>query len=209
MSTHSCKIVIVDYGMGNIRSVVNAFEYLQASVLVTNDPKKLIDAEAIVIPGQGAIRDCMANLEKYHLIETLREQVMEKKKPYLGICLGLQVLGDKSFEGGEYKCLGWIKGKVQKIKPKDLKIPHLGWNDVRISKPSPLFNDFNGRGCFYFAHSYILFPQDKSVVTAITDYGGELPVAVQKDNIMGVQFHPEKSQLDGLKLLKNFIKLLC
>lgn len=200
------KIAIVDYGMGNIRSVVNAFEYLQANVLVTNDPGKLADAMGIVIPGQGAIRDCMVNLKKFHLIEALHEQVRVKRKPYLGICLGLQVLGDVSYEGGEYKCLGWIKGKVQKIQPEGLKIPHLGWNDVRIVRPTPLFTDFTEQGCFYFAHSYILYPDDNSIVTAITDYGGEFPVAIAKNNIMGVQFHPEKSQLDGLKLLQNFLK---
>ena len=202
------KIAIVDYGMGNLRSVVNAFTFVGARVKVTNNPKELAKAAGVVVPGQGAIRDCVANLHKLNLVKALREEVIQKHKPYLGICLGLQVLGDISFEGGEFECLGWIEGEVKLIKPKGLKVPHLGWNEVNILHSSPLFEGLSDKECFYFAHSYILWPNDKSVVVATTDYGEELPVAIHKKNVMAVQFHPEKSQGAGLKLIKNFINFV-
>lgn len=202
------NIVIVDYGMGNVRSVVNAFEYLGAKPIVSGDPKRLAYADGIVVPGQGAVRDCMANLVRHDLVKALHEQVIDQKKPYLGICLGMQVLGEVSFEGGEFACLGWIKGSVKKIQPQGLKVPHLGWNDIRVTRDSPLFVDLPTPACFYFAHSYVLHPDDTTVVTATTDYGGEFSVALQKDNILAVQFHPEKSQKDGLQLLRNFVKLV-
>lgn len=203
-------IAIVDYGMGNTRSVVNAFEFIGAKAKLTERASDLNQAVAIVIPGQGAFRDCIKCLKENKFIEVLKEQVVQKKKPYLGICLGMQILGEKSFEGGEFSGLGWIKGIVKKIEPKDkqLKVPHLGWNEVRLTQKTPLWTGLPGKPCFYFAHSYVLYPDDDRVVAATTDYGGEFPVAIQKDKIMAIQFHPEKSQQEGLQLLRNFVQMI-
>ena len=203
------KIVIVDYGMGNLRSVVNAFEYVGAKVKLSSQAKDLKQADGIVVPGQGAFRDCIKCLRDNKFVEALNEVVIENKKPYLGICLGLQILGEKSFEGGEFAGLGWIRGTVKKIEPKDgLKVPHLGWNEIRIKRQTDLLKGIPDKTCFYFAHSFVLYPEDAQVVVTTTDYGGEFPVAVQKDNIIAVLFHPEKSQQAGLLLIKNFIGLV-
>lgn len=204
------KIVIVDYGMGNLRSVVNAFDYLGANVSLSSRPQDLGRCQAVVVPGQGAFRDCLINLRRQRLTRELERQVIEQRKPYLGICLGMQILGSKSFEGGEHAGLNWIAGEVKLLQPKNklYKIPHLGWNDVKITKTHPLFSGLSDTPCFYFAHSYVLYPKSSEVVTAITDYGGELPVALAQNNIMAVQFHPEKSQQDGLQLLRNFMGMI-
>lgn len=203
------EIIIVDYGMGNLRSVVNAFEYIGAKVKLSTLAEDLKQADGIVVPGQGAFRDCIKCLRDNKFVETLNEEVIQKQKPYLGICLGMQILGEKSFEGGEFAGLGWIKGVVKKIEPQGgLKIPHLGWNEIRIKRQTDLLKGIPDKTCFYFAHSFVLYPEDAQVVVATTDYGGEFPVALQKDNITAVQFHPEKSQQAGLELIKNFIGLV-
>ncbi len=201
-------IAIVDYGMGNVKSVVNAFEFVGARVKLINKASDLSQAGAIVVPGQGAFRDCIKCLQENKFVEALNEQVTRKGKPYLGICLGMQILGERSFEGGEFTGLGWIKGVAKKIKPQRLKVPHLGWNEIKIKRQVDLLKNIANNACFYFAHSFLLYPDDPQVVVATTDYGGELPVVIAKDNVMAVQFHPEKSQQEGLQLLRNFVKLV-
>lgn len=202
-------IAIVDYGMGNVRSVVNAFEFVGIKAKLTDKPSDLSQADAVVVPGQGAFRDCIKCLQENKFVAALNEQVRQQKKPYLGICLGMQILGDKSFEGGEFAGLGWIKGVVKKIQPQqNLKVPHLGWNEVRLKRQVELFKDIPDKACFYFAHSFILYPDDPKVAAATTDYGGEFPVALAQENIMAVQFHPEKSQQEGLQLLRNFVQMI-
>lgn len=195
--------------MGNIRSVMNAFNLLEEKLEITDDPKKLSQAEAIILPGVGAFSDGMKNLRQKGLIEVLEKEVIEKKKPYLGICLGLEFLAKKSFEGGEHEGLGWIDGVVTRIIPNDstLKIPHMGWNDTTIVKTGGLLNELDNP-IFYYLHSYYLKVDnaEKDVITSTCDYGG-IPIiaTVQKNNIYAVQFHPEKSQTTGIKLLKNFL----
>jgi len=202
-------LAIIDYGMGNIRSVMNAFNLLEEKLEITDDPKKLSQAEAIILPGVGAFSDGMKNLRQKGLIEVLEKEVIEKKKPYLGICLGLEFLAKKSFEGGEHEGLGWIDGVVTRIIPNDstLKIPHMGWNDTTIVKTGGLLNELDNP-IFYYLHSYYLKVDnaEKDVITSTCDYGG-IPIiaTVQKNNIYAVQFHPEKSQTTGIKLLKNFL----
>lgn len=195
--------------MGNLRSVVNAFEYVGAKVKLSSQANDLKQADGIVVPGQGAFRDCIKCLRANKFVEALTEAVIEHQKPYLGICLGLQILAEKSFEGGEFMGLGWIKGVVRKIEPRtNLKVPHLGWNEIKIKRKIELFSGLSANPCFYFAHSFVLYPENAKVAVAMTDYGGEFPVAVQKDKIMAVLFHPEKSQHEGLQLIKNFVELV-
>lgn len=204
-------IVIIDYGAGNLRSVYNAFEVIGQSPLVTNNPLDLNKASAIVLPGVGAFGDGMASLRRLNLIEHLNEEVIVKKKPYLGICLGLQFLAQKSTEIGQHRGLGWINGTVELIKPKsrEFHIPHIGWNDLIINKPSPLFTEIENP-IFYFVHSYHLQPDTDflDVVSSTVWHGVLVTASVQYDNIFGVQFHPEKSQESGLKLLENFVKFI-
>ena len=205
-------IAIVDYGAGNLRSVFNAFEAIGQRAQVTSDPADLKHADAIVLPGVGAFNTGMENLEKAGFVDALNEEVKEKGKPYLGICLGMQFLADVGLEHRARRGLGWIKSTVRALEPNDtaFRVPHMGWNDVQIKQESPLFNNLEDRPIFYFLHSYDLAP-DKSethVVTATCWHGQVITAAVQKDNIFGVQFHPEKSQGSGLNLLRNFVKLI-
>jgi glutamine amidotransferase len=205
-------IAIIDYGAGNLRSVVNAFEAIGQEPRVTRDPADLAGASAIVLPGVGAFGDGMKTLRHLHLVEALNEQVLGHKKPYLGICLGLQFLARESSEHGAHAGLGWIAGSVQKIVPRDngYRIPHMGWNDIQISRPSPLFEGLEAEPTFYFLHSYHLVVAEewRQVVTATCWHGTAIIASVQKDNIHAVQFHPEKSQRNGLTVLENFVKLL-
>jgi glutamine amidotransferase len=203
-------IAIIDYGMGNVQSVSNAFSLLGESVKITSEPIDLKEAKAIVLPGVGAFSDGLENLRKRNLLPVLEEQVLDKKKPYLGICLGLQFLAEKSYEGGEYDGFGWVKGKVIKLDPstENLKIPHMGWNDTTIIKKGGLLKEIM-EPVFYYLHSYFLDvdPSENNVITSICNYGNnKITATLQKDNIYAVQFHPEKSQLTGLKLLKNFLE---
>jgi len=203
-------LAIVDYGMGNIRSVSNAFDLLGEEVIVTDEAKKLSEAEAIILPGVGAFYDGMKNLVQKGLVKVLEKEVIEKKKPYLGICLGLEFLAQKSFEGGEHEGLGWIKGVITEIKPNDpsLKIPHMGWNDTKILQKGGLLKDLENP-TFYYLHSYYFNVDevDQNTITSSCDYGGiPITATVQKENIYAVQFHPEKSQTTGIKLLKNFLE---
>ena len=203
-------LAIVDYGMGNVGSLYNALSLLYEDVKLTDDPSILSKSDAIVVPGVGAFSDGMTNLRKKGLIDVLNKEVIEKNKPYLGICLGLQFLADKSFEGGEHDGFGWIKGTVKKLQSnsKNIRVPQMGWNDTKILKSEGLFNEIQ-KPTFYFLHSYFLEvdESEKKYVTSVCDYGGNMITAtLQKKNIYAVQFHPEKSQSTGLKLLKNFIE---
>jgi len=205
-------IAIIDYGAGNLRSVVNAFEAIGQNPRVTGDPGDLAGAAAIVLPGVGAFGDGMKTLRRMRLVDALQEQVLGKKKPYLGICLGLHFLARMSFEHGSHEGLGWIDGSVQKIVPGDDKyrIPHMGWNNIHLERPCPLFAGLEAEPTFYFVHSYHLVVAEgwSEVVTSTCRHGISITASVQKDNIYAVQFHPEKSQRNGLTVLENFVQLI-
>jgi len=200
-------IVIVDYGMGNLKSVSKAFLKLGEDVKVSSLPEDVDNADAIVLPGVGAFGDCMRNLSLKGLIEPVIRAI-EKGKPYLGICLGLQILFNESEEFGLTKGLGIIPGRVKRFsfQNRELKIPHMGWNTIKIIRPSPLFKEIPDESYFYFVHSYYVVPKDISVVASETEYGERFVSSIWKDNIMATQFHPEKSQSLGLKVLKGFIE---
>ncbi len=207
MVTFMVSVVIVDYGMGNLLSVANAFEASGAKVVVSGKKKDIESAEKIVLPGVGTFDNGMENLKKLGLAEVLTEQVVDLKKPFLGICLGLQLIAKKGFENGEHDGLAWVDGNVEKIVSgdKSLKIPHVGWNDVFVKGNSSLFYGLNSNPTFYFVHSYHLVCKNKSEVIGVCDYGIEMTAAIRKDSIFAVQFHPEKSQENGIQLLKNFL----
>lgn len=198
------KILIIDYGVGNDQSVINALESLGYDFLVSNKKKDVENAKVFILPGVGAFGEAMKNLEKFKITQLLKHQVLKKKKPILGICLGFQVFADWSEENGFHKGLGFIKGGVVRFKEKKgFRVPHVGWNTIQIIKKDPLFSKLKDSSNFYFDHSYYL-KCDRKYTSATCDYGKEVVVAVQKDNIFGVQFHPEKSQNNGLKLFKSF-----
>lgn len=194
-------IAIIDYGMGNLRSVQKAFEYLGFEAVVTADINVMEKADKLVLPGVGAFSDAIATIREKGFDKVIYKAVQDKK-PFLGICLGMQMVFDKSYEYGEYEGLGLIKGEI-KLLPDNVKKPHIGWNNLNIKMRSPLFEGLGESPYVYFVHSYYL-ETDAPVVSATTDYGKEIQVAVQKDNIYALQFHPEKSGDVGLQILKNF-----
>ncbi len=202
-------IAIIDYGMGNLRSVQKAFEKVGFEALVTSDPKVVLEAERIVLPGVGAFRDCIRNLEEGGFIEPIL-QVIREGRPFLGICLGLQLLFTESEEFGLHRGLDVIPGRVlrfpdgMKEGSEELKVPHMGWNQLSIKRRPPALAGIPDGSNFYFVHSYYVKPDDPSVVATTTDYGGDFCSAIWKDNIFATQFHPEKSQEKGLAILKNF-----
>ncbi|MBI5237680.1 MAG: imidazole glycerol phosphate synthase subunit HisH [Deltaproteobacteria bacterium] len=199
-------IAIVDYDMGNLRSVEKAFLKLGLPAEVTRSPKNLLNASHIVLPGVGAFKDCMRNLDQYGLIDPILRSI-EAGKPFLGICLGLQLLFEESTEFGVHKGLGLLKGRVVRFSSVGgvgLKVPHMGWNSVMFKKQSPLMKDIPEGEYFYFVHSYYAAPDDPDAALTTTDYGLEFVSSIAKDNITACQFHPEKSQKAGLKVLKNF-----
>ncbi len=200
-------IAIIDYGMGNLRSVQKALERVGAKAAITQNPQDILQAEKVVLPGVGAMQPAMKKLEELKLIPTIKD-VIRDGKPFLGICLGLQLLFEKGFEGGEVDGLGIFPGTVQRFT--NLKVPHMGWNQIRIvQKACPLFDGIKESSNFYFCHSYYVNPIDRSQVATTTDYGLNFPSAIAKDNVFGVQFHPEKSQALGLAVLKNFTQVSC
>jgi glutamine amidotransferase len=201
-------ISIVDYGMGNLRSVKKAFESLGFSTTVTRDLEKILNSDGLVLPGVGAFGDCMKNLLEYELVGAI-EKFIKKGKPFLGICLGLQLLFEESAESPDSKGLGILKGKVVKFPiNKGLKVPHMGWNQVDIEGELSIMRGIPRGSWFYFVHSYFPEPEDKSVTIGRTRYGIEFSSAVQKENIFACQFHPEKSSTIGLTILENFA-LMC
>lgn len=194
-------IAIIDYGMGNLRSVQKAFEFVGYDAVVTDDIEKIRKADKIVLPGVGAFGDAIKTIREKHIDEEIYKAV-DLKKPFLGICLGMQMVFDKSYEYGEHDGLGIIKGEI-KLLPDNVKRPHIGWNSLDIKMRSPLFEGLGDEPYVYFVHSYFL-ETDAPVVSATTFYGREIQVAAQKDNVFALQFHPEKSGNTGLKILKNF-----
>ena len=201
----SGKFVIIDYRMGNLQSVANAFSFLGVESLISNKKEDILNAEAIIIPGVGAFGEAMNNLNQLGIIPLLTEQIMVNKLPFLGICLGMQLIVEDSEEGGFCKGLGWIPGHVKKIIVQEgTRLPHIGWNDVTVLKKEPLFMDIKRDFNFYFVHSFHV-ECDREYISAVCEYDSEIAASLQKDNIFAVQFHPEKSQVNGLKFLRNFI----
>jgi len=202
-------IAIIDYGMGNLRSVQKGFEKVGFEAVVTADPGVVLEAERIVLPGVGAFRDCMRNLEQAGFVEPIL-RVIREGRPFLGICVGMQLLLTDSVEFGLYQGLNVIPGHVLRFPDgmveggEKLKVPHMGWNQLAISRPAPVFNGIEDGTNVYFVHSYYEMPDDESVVAATSSYGVKFCAALWQDNIVATQFHPEKSQDAGLRILKNF-----
>jgi len=207
------NVTIVDYQSGNISSVINSFTEVakgKVNLEVTADLNKIKSSDKIVLPGQGSFKSCVDSLNSINgLVEVLNEFAITKKKPLLGICVGLQMFADVGFEEIETKGLGWISGKVSKIDNQSgkFKLPHIGWNEIEIVKQSKIFKDIENKSHMYFVHSYEFIPEDKSVISATTDYSSKIVCSVERDNLFGTQFHPEKSDKTGLKIIENFINL--
>jgi glutamine amidotransferase len=200
-------VAVVDYGAGNLHSVRHALELVGGDVLVTTRPEDLRTAERIVLPGVGAFGECAARLRASGFVESLEEQVRGQGKPLLGICVGMQLLAREGYELGVHAGLNWVPGVVTRLDPgsSGLKIPHVGWNDIEPVCDSPMFQGFRRESTFYFTHSYHLALDDASFEAAACEYGGRFTAAVLRGNIVATQFHPEKSQENGLKLLENFL----
>ena len=207
------KVTIVDYSSGNISSVINSFKEVaqnKATIEVTSDLNKIKSSDKIVLPGQGSFKSCIDALKKISgLNDILNEFVIVNKKPLLGICVGLQMFADVGFEETETKGLGWISGKVSKIDNQNgkYKLPHIGWNQINIVKQSKIFENIENNSHMYFVHSYEFIPNDKNIISATTDYSSNIVCSVEKENIFGTQFHPEKSDKNGLKIINNFINI--
>ncbi len=199
-------LLLIDYGMGNLRSVSKALEKVGFSVKVSSDPEEVKRAEVLVLPGVGAFRDAMENLKKLGLLKEILRHI-EKGKPYMGICLGLQLLFERSYEFGETEGFGVLEGEVVLLPPK-VKVPHIGWNQLWKQKPSDLLNGIKEGEYFYFVHSYHVVPKRQDIVLTTTDYGIDFVSSIEYENIFAVQFHPEKSQKAGLRLLENFRRRL-
>ncbi|MBI3397944.1 MAG: imidazole glycerol phosphate synthase subunit HisH [Deltaproteobacteria bacterium] len=202
-------IAVIDYGMGNLRSVQKGFERAGHQCIITRNPKDISNASHVVLPGVGAFKDCMDNLKNYDLVEPILNAI-KSGRPFLGICLGLQLLFSESEEFGRHEGLDIIKGRAVRFSSElrtqdpELKIPHMGWNDIKIERKPPILNDIADGSYFYFVHSYYVVPKDASVIATKTNYGLDFASSIWKDNIFACQFHPEKSQKVGLQILKNF-----
>ena len=207
------NVTIVDYNSGNISSVINSFKEVakgKVSIEVTSDLGKIKSSDKLVLPGQGSFKSCIDALKNINgLVDTLNEFAINNKKPLLGICVGLQMFASTGYEETETKGLGWISGKVSKINNQNgkYKLPHIGWNQINIVKESKIFKSIENNSHMYFVHSYEFIPEDKNVISATTDYSSSIVSSVEKENIFGTQFHPEKSDKLGLQIIKNFINL--
>ena len=207
------NVTIVDYNSGNISSVINSFKEVaqdKVNIKVTSDLNQIKSSDKVVLPGQGSFKSCVDALNKIKgLTDMLNEFVMTNKKPLIGICVGLQMFADIGYEETETKGLGWISGKVSKIDNQNgkFKLPHIGWNQINIIKESRIFQNIENNSHMYFVHSYEFIPNDKNVISATTDYSSNIVCSVEKENIFGTQFHPEKSDKIGLKIISNFINL--
>jgi len=207
------NITIVDYKSGNISSVINSFKEVakdKVKISVTSDLNKIKSSDKVVLPGQGSFKSCIDGLNNINgLVDILNEFAKNNKKPLLGICVGLQMFADIGYEETETKGLGWISGKVSKIdnQKSKYKLPHIGWNQINILKESKIFKNIENNSHMYFVHSYEFIPNDKNVISSTTDYSSNIVSSVEKENIFGTQFHPEKSDKIGLKIIENFINL--
>jgi len=207
------NVTIVDYNSGNIRSVINSFKEVakdKVNIKVTSDLNDIKSSDKVVLPGQGSFKSCVEALNKINgLVDNLNEFTISNKKPLLGICVGLQMFADVGYEETETKGLGWISGKVSKIDNQNgkYKLPHIGWNQINIVKHSKIFKGIENNSHMYFVHSYEFVPQNKNVISATTDYSSNIVCSIEKENIFGTQFHPEKSDKMGLRILENFITL--
>ena len=207
------KISIVDYKSGNISSVINSFKEVakdKVNIEVTSDIVKIKLSDKVVLPGQGSFKSCIDALNSIDgLVDTLTEFSINNKKPLFGICVGLQMFADIGYEEIETKGLGWVSGKVSKIDNQNgkYKLPHIGWNEINIIKQSKIFNGIESNSHMYFVHSYEFIPNDKNVISATTDYSSNIVCSVEKENIFGTQFHPEKSDKLGLKIIDNFLNI--
>jgi len=207
------NVTIVDYNSGNISSLINSFKEVskdKINIEVTSDLNKIKSSDKVVLPGQGSFKGCVDALNSINgLVDTLNEFAISDKKPLLGICVGLQMFADIGYEEVETKGLGWISGKVLKIDNQkgNYKLPHIGWNEIKIIKDSRIFKGIENNSHMYFVHSYEFVPVDKKVISATTDYSSNIVCSVEKENIFGTQFHPEKSDKSGLQIIKNFINL--
>ena len=205
-------IAVIDYAMGNLHSVNKALQHVtDDKVIITSSPDEILQADRIVFPGQGAARDCMSELQQRELVDVVKETA--HSKPFLGVCMGMQVLMEHSVEGGGVDCIGLYKGAVQHFTDhigatdshgNRLKIPQMGWNQIRQTQNHPLWKDIGDNARFYFVHSYFVDPEDKTIIAGETEFGIRYPSAIAKDNVFAIQAHPEKSADDGLQLLKNF-----
>ena len=207
------NVTIVDYNSGNISSVINSFKEVakeKIKIEVSSNLNKIKSSDKIVLPGQGSFKSCVDALNSIDgLVDTLNEFTIINKKPLLGICVGLQMFADIGYEESETKGLGWISGKVSKINNQNgkFKLPHIGWNELNIVKASQIFRNIKNKSHMYFVHSYEFIPKDKNVISATTDYSSSIVCSVEKENIFGTQFHPEKSDKEGLKIIDNFLNL--
>ena len=207
------KVTIVDYNSGNISSVINSFKEVAKDIVnieVTSDLNKIKSSDKVVLPGQGSFKSCIDALNSINgLVNTLNEFAISNQKPLLGICVGLQMFADIGYEETETKGLGWISGKVSKIDNQSgkFKLPHIGWNQINILKESKIFKDIENNSHMYFVHSYEFVPENKNVISATTEYSSNIVCSVERENIFGTQFHPEKSDKIGLKIIDNFINL--
>jgi glutamine amidotransferase len=203
----AAEIAIVDYGMGNLRSVQKGFEKVGHSAVITSSPAELAAAKKVVLPGVGAFEDAMRELRERGLADVVCQSI-DAGKPFLGICLGLQLLFEKSYEHGEHAGLGVLAGEVVRFDlPAEFKVPHMGWNELDIRRQSPLLEGIDAGTHFYFVHSYYVVPSDEAVIATETDYAGGFTSMVWRENLYATQFHPEKSQAFGLRMLKNFAQL--
>jgi glutamine amidotransferase len=203
------KLAIVDYGMGNLRSVQKAFAEVGFDAQITADPTEIERADKVVLPGVGAFNDAVTTIREKRMVDPITRHI-EKGKPFLGICLGLQMLFDVGYEDGEHHGLGIIPGKCVRFevdRTQGLKVPHMGWNQLQFRKPSPLFRDLAPECNVYFVHSFHVVPSDADVIASTTDYGGAFTSSIWRDNLMATQFHPEKSQKVGLHILANFARV--